>query len=291
MLSKRTYTSAWNGWRSFLTSIKNDIRAHRQDSDARVSSLLSEARAMEQLLFKAQLEDADILDVGPGQVPVQLIYFSRENRALGIDVNRIIYPLTPLRLLQVACTSGPIRAAKTLGRWLLGSDTRLLQSVAQSFGVKTVPWPRILQMDVRQMDLPDESYDFVYSRSVFQHITQPEYALKEIVRVLRSGGKAFISLHLWTCPNGYTYIATTGEWPHLRNQVRPDEIDQSRNRLRYAEWRKLFNDAFPGCEIRLRGQKAPAMIARAVELHKTELSGYSLEELINGELSVSWRKP
>jgi SAM-dependent methyltransferase len=288
--SKRTYTSAWHGWHSFWTSIRNDVKAHWQDPKERVSILLDEAQEMELLLFDHRLQDADVLEVGPGHVPIQLMYFARNNRAVGIDVNRVTYHRTPWALLQIARESGSIRAAKTLGRWVLGYDSRLQDSVAQRLGEKTVSWPRMLQMDVRQMDFQDGSFDFVYSRSVFQHVKDPARAIQEIGRVLKRGGAALISLHLWTCPNGYTYVPAPWEWPHLRGQALPHEIDQSRNRLRLAEWRQLFEAAFPGCEIRLRGPETPEMINRALELRKTELTDYSLEELISYDLSVSWRK-
>lgn len=91
--------------------------------------------------FKNQLKDADVLDVGPGQVPIQLMYFSRNNRAIGIDVDRIIHRRTPWALLQVARKYGYMRAVKMMGRWVL-SDRRMQRYVARSLGVETLPWPR-----------------------------------------------------------------------------------------------------------------------------------------------------
>lgn len=141
------------------------------------------------------------------------------------------------------------------------------------------------------MKFADQSFDLVYSRSVLQHLKEPVRAIREVRRVLRPGAGAYFSLHLWTCPNGYTFApAATWEWPHLRGLTLPHEIDKARNRLRLAEWRKLFEGEFPGCEIHLRGPETPAMIERAMELRKTELSDYSMEELINYEVRVAWRK-
>lgn len=177
-----------------------------------------------------------------------------------------------------------------MGRWIL-SDRRMRRYVAQYLGVRDLSWPKILQMDVQEMSFPDQSFDLVYSRSVLQHLKEPLFAIRQIRRVLKPGGGAYISLHLWTCPNGYTFApAATWEWPHLRGLTRPHEIDKARNQLRLAEWRKLFELEFPGCEVRLRGPETPAMIQRAMELRRTELSDYSMEELINYELIVGWRK-
>jgi hypothetical protein len=36
--------------------------------------------------------------------------------------------------------------------------------------------------------------------------------------------------------------ALNWEWPHLRGLTKPFDIDQLRNRLRLAEWRKIFDD-------------------------------------------------
>jgi SAM-dependent methyltransferase len=286
----RHYTSSRHGWRSFITSIANDLKAHRENPESIVNHRLEDARAMEQSLFGHPLRDADVLDIGPGQVPIQLMYFQRDNRAIGIDVNRISYHRTPLVLLQIARESGHIRACKTLGRWVLGYDTRLRRCVAQCLGMSSIRWPRVLQMDAQKMDFSDQSFDFVYSRTVFQHIKDPLSALREVRRVLKPGGAVHISLHLWSCPNGYTYVpAPSWEWPHLRNQALPHEIDQSRNRLRLAEWRELFQGVFPGCDVRLRGPGTPAMLKRAEELRQDGLSQYSVEELINYEVSMVWK--
>jgi ubiquinone/menaquinone biosynthesis C-methylase UbiE len=50
----------------------------------------------------------------------------------------------------------------------------------------------IVQGDVRKMDLPGDTFDFALARLVFQHLRDPEGALKEIARVLRPGGRLAI---------------------------------------------------------------------------------------------------
>jgi hypothetical protein len=46
----------------------------------------------------------------------------------------------------------------------------------------------------------------------------------------------------------------------------------------------------PDTEFQLCGPETPEMIARATELVKMELQEYSLEELVNYEISALWRK-
>jgi SAM-dependent methyltransferase len=290
-MEQRSYTSQWRGWRALTADLLKDYRAHRNPSED-VSRRIKDAQMMEHSAFARRLSGCDILDIGPGQVPVQLSYFNMLNRATGIDVNRIIERRTPSALLRLVKEDGAVRALKTLGRWAAGVDSRTRRAVTSHLGVRKIEWPEIVRMDARDLRFSDASFDFIYSRSVFQHIPNPEVAIHEIRRTLRPGGTTYISLHLWTCPNGYTYVpAPNWEWPHLRGLAKPVDIDQSRNRLRLAEWRKIFDDIMPGTEFQLRGPETPEMIARATELVKVELQEYSLEELVNYEISSLWRKP
>ena len=50
----------------------------------------------------------------------------------------------------------------------------------------------IIQSDLMRMDLPDNTFDFAFSRFVFQHLHDPRGAMTEIHRVLRPGGKLVI---------------------------------------------------------------------------------------------------
>ena len=198
-MERRPYTSQWRGVCSLVSDLMRDYRAHRNPSVG-VSQRIADAQIMEHSAFGRRLSDCDILDIGPGQVPVQLIYFNILNRAIGIDVNRIIGCRTPLALLRLARDDGGVRALKTFGRWAIGADSRARRAVAAHLNIGQIEWPKVLQMDARDLRFPDASFDFIYSRSVFQHIMNPDAALVEIRRTLRPGGATHISLHLWTCP-------------------------------------------------------------------------------------------
>jgi ubiquinone/menaquinone biosynthesis C-methylase UbiE len=50
----------------------------------------------------------------------------------------------------------------------------------------------IMQGDLMQMDLPDDSFDFTVARLVFQHLRDPQGAMVEIRRVLKPGGELVI---------------------------------------------------------------------------------------------------
>ena len=42
--------------------------------------------------------------------------------------------------------------------------------------------------NIYELDLPENCFDFVYARFVFQHLEKPQLALKNILRVLKPGG-------------------------------------------------------------------------------------------------------
>jgi SAM-dependent methyltransferase len=52
--------------------------------------------------------------------------------------------------------------------------------------------------DLGRLPLPDASVDLVISRSVFEHLTDPQSVYRELARVLRPGGRViFLTANLW----------------------------------------------------------------------------------------------
>jgi ubiquinone/menaquinone biosynthesis C-methylase UbiE len=66
-----------------------------------------------------------------------------------------------------------------------------------------------LSGDLQMMGLPDSTYDVVYSGRVFQHLNAPEKAAKEVLRVLRPGGRFVVFLQNKLCPLNVTYYSRT----------------------------------------------------------------------------------
>jgi ubiquinone/menaquinone biosynthesis C-methylase UbiE len=50
----------------------------------------------------------------------------------------------------------------------------------------------LAQMDVKQLDLPDDSFDAVFSNTILHHIPEPAAMLAEAARVLKPGGLLLI---------------------------------------------------------------------------------------------------
>ncbi len=52
--------------------------------------------------------------------------------------------------------------------------------------------------DLSQIPIPDQSVDLIMSRSVFEHLTDPESVYREFSRVLRPGGRVvFLTANMW----------------------------------------------------------------------------------------------
>lgn len=69
-------------------------------------------------------------------------------------------------------------------------DSQLVAVAKAAVAEKHLDRCRIFQQSITSVDLPDDSFDFVISRLVLEHLPNPMLALKEVLRVLKVGGKA-----------------------------------------------------------------------------------------------------
>jgi 2-polyprenyl-3-methyl-5-hydroxy-6-metoxy-1,4-benzoquinol methylase len=56
-------------------------------------------------------------------------------------------------------------------------------------------------MDIQSIAYPDAAYDFVISSETIEHVSDPAHAVRELARVLKPGGKLFL-----TTPNYLNFI-------------------------------------------------------------------------------------
>ena len=155
-------------------------------------------------------------------------------------------------------------------------------------------------MDAADLLFPSESFDIVYSFAVFPHLDRPEDSVREVARVLRPGGLAYIDFILYTSRTGSHDVRLLGNrsaevplWAHLREQhqaaVRPSAY---LNRLRLGDWRKIFELHMPSCDFILRAPERESLEPEARRLQAAgELTDYSLEELLTTKVAVMWQKP
>jgi ubiquinone/menaquinone biosynthesis C-methylase UbiE len=97
------------------------------------------------------------------------------------------HTLTPTStILDFGCGDGHMVAAyREAGLQAVGADLDVAQPNA---------WLRLISSADYSLPFPDETFDFVFSNSVFEHIEDFDRALSEIHRVLKPGAA---SLHLF----------------------------------------------------------------------------------------------
>lgn len=273
------------------------VRRGPEDAVASTIEAFETTQSRVQELTGMQLERRRILEIGPGQQLRTMRCFSLANDVTGIDMDVIAQSLTPREFLRAVRSNPPHRLVKTIVRKALRYDARFKASLEAALGVRGFDALSVQRMDAACMDFAHESFDFVCSYSVFEHIEKPEAALREIVRVLAPGGVAYILTHLWTSNSGHhDPRILTGEllppyWPHLRPEFR-DTVQYTTycNRLRLQDWRNLFSDIMPGVQFiyEPNAQLAPAL----AELRDAgALKQFDDDELLTVCLVAVWQKP
>jgi SAM-dependent methyltransferase len=288
-----------------LASLREWWCLYRQQTSGVVSRVETYFNKLEyfcqqvQHLFNFEVRDRDVLDIGPGQYLVQMHYFARRNRVVGIDYDVIAQGFDIKSYAEMFRSNGLRRTVKTIVRKALGVDRHYRREVSRRLGVPALSRVKVMQMDACKMTFPDESFDVVYCHSVFHHLPEPEVALNAILRVLKPGGVAYISLHLYTSENGsldprvFDPTQEFPSWAHLRNDLALQvQSNAFLNKLRLEEWRDVFLRTMPDLHLILVPTMKPGILELAGKLQEDgKLTGYSIEELTTHELSVFWQKP
>lgn len=244
-----------------------------------------------------RLEGKRVLEIGPGQQLRTMRCFSLANEVVGIDMDVVPQRLTARELVRMIRANPAMRTVKTLVRKALRYDARFQRQLARALGVSGFRPLDVLRMDASRMQFSDGLFDFVCSYSVFEHIEDPEAALREIVRVLAPAGVAYVLTHLWTSNSGHHDPRIVhGElpppyWPHLRPGLEGTIRSTTYcNRIRLPAWREMFERAMPGARFVLERQGELEGALRELRAGG-ELPEYADDELLSACLVVIWRKP
>lgn len=300
----RAYSEQTRGARRLLREARGLYKVHVDELPRRVESVvraLAEAEETLQASYGFEIRERRVLDIGAGQLLLQLAYFSRHNAVVGTDLELIAQGSDPLQFVRMARANGARRTTKTIARKLLGVDRRYRAEFMRQVELARFPRIPVYQMDATSLGFPDGSFDFVYCHSVLHHIPDPARALREMRRVLRPGGVAYLQLHLYTSltgsldPRVMRNPESLPRWVHLRPGQGADLIQNAYlNRLRLSEWRDLFAHELPGSRVSPKVPEAdrPALTHAARELQESgDLAGYEVNELITNSLVVTWQKP
>lgn len=283
--------------------VKSHLWAVR-NVDAQARSLIDVLRADDALaerVFGRPLEGLDLLDIGTGTLASQALYFAcRGNRVTSIDLEQQTATWDLARYVELLRHSGPRRTLKTIARKIIGLDRAYPRALVRQMGLSKAPPLTLLRMNAQRLDFPDASFDVVHSYDVLEHVEDVEAVLREIARVLRPGGLAYLVLMPYTCENGaHDYRQISGgrrdlpPWAHLRPQhaanVQPGAYV---NKLGLGDVRTLAAHHMPGAQIHAPRSADPTLPDKLRALRANgELSAYTDEELLAVRMQIFWRKP
>jgi hypothetical protein len=297
-----SYSSRPVGFSNRVREVQQLYRMWQQGSVERANATLEAVRQCERHIeerFGLRLEGLELLDIGPGQQLKHLRVLSVKNeKVVGIDMDVIPQGFHPRDYLELLRHSPALRTVKTVARKLMGWDGLFEKTLARGLAVRDFRRLPVYRMDATRMTFPDASFDVVCSWSAFEHIQRPRDALREVVRVLRPGGVAYLAVHLYTSQSGShdPRTLTSGGlsppyWPHLRpglqEAVRPNCYV---NEVRLEDWKRMFQETMPGVHFiheRVEELRTPLRELRA----RGELADYSDDELLTVGLIGLWRKP
>ena len=120
-------------------------------------------------------------------------YYANSPHPYRLYEQRVDALLTPgTALLDAGCG----RTVPVLKKYL-GRARRLIGVELVSF-TDVPPGIEAYNADLANVPLPDASVDLIMSRSVFEHLTDPESVYKEFSRILRPGGAVvFLTANMW----------------------------------------------------------------------------------------------
>ncbi len=238
----RRLASSWNILRRYQTgvfgNVEKTIEFHNELCD------LVKAKT------NVSVAKARILDLGCGQRADQTLLFKADGADVtGVDMEVPTYRMSLPVLAQVLKTNGMERALKSLLRhYLFDRKYFALLTSRYDTGVGLDGLDTRL-MNAADLAFPESYFDVIYSAWVFEHIDDVLGAIKEVNRVLKPGGIAWIGVHLWPSLSGGHNLsweapdtnpsARVPPWDHLLESRFP--VNTYLNKMRLDEYREMFN--------------------------------------------------
>jgi ubiquinone/menaquinone biosynthesis C-methylase UbiE len=143
-------------------------------------------------------------------------------------------------VLELGCGTGEFLSpmAKLVGETgrLVGLDKSELM-IEEARKRATDPMIEFVIGDVHRLDFADKSFDRCFTTTLFQHLANPQAALKELVRVTRPGGKIAVTEQDWDT------LIINSENKEITRKILNSFCDGIPNGRIGRELTGLFNDA------------------------------------------------
>ncbi len=302
----KTYTSVRGGVRGFFGDSVRLYKVRKNNIQSDVSTTIEQKQVVEQAFAsatKGELVAKDVLVLGGGQTSREVVAFGVANRVTAIDLDVIPQGWKPGQYVHLLKQNGPVRTVKTIGRKLLGVDRAFSKALHKQLGITQKSAATHLQMDASKMTFPDDSFDVVYSLSVFEHLPDPGAVLAEAIRVLRPNGLLYVSTHMYRADGGCHDLrifagdrAAIPFWAQLRPSVKHTVVESCyMNEWSLQQWRGLFVQYCPNAMLSIENHHEPFGSFLVGELARLraggELEEYTDEELLAVNVRCGWLKP
>ncbi len=279
-----------------LAKHRGGIRSQDKEAVRRINQCAQATKHLKDI-YGVRWHNCRLLDIGCGQLLRQALIFGVDNHVVGVDMELPFrYPYIS-DFCRTVKQSGTLRAVKTLSRQLLAIDYKYRQSLIRHMGLRKLPRVETYCMNATRLQFPNRCFDGVYSFSVFQHINKPELAGKEMYRVLKYGGVAYIQIHLYTSMTGSDHPLLQSlpvkytPWGHLRpSSPYYGKDGLYLNRWRLAQYKEMFQSVFDEVHYVNIDDEPSLQRSYLTPRVRAELIDYTDEELLTTTLTVICRK-
>jgi SAM-dependent methyltransferase len=235
--------------------------------------------------FNLELKNKKILDIGCGQRYPYTYLLSKHNNVIGIDLDVILMRHDYRNYKAIISKNGFNRFFKTLLRSLL-FDRQYFNELSRLSEKSKIPQVVIKHMNAEELKFKDNRFDFVLSILSFEHFKNVEKCVKEVKRVLKKGGKFYISVDVYSKLHGGHEINPKQPWNHLLNKNFKPNVYL--NKLRMEEYKAIFSRHFE--KIQFICKEDPTIKRLLTPELKNQLSNYSELELTMYPLVIMGEK-
>jgi SAM-dependent methyltransferase len=239
------------------------------------------------LSYLGDIKDKRVLDVGCGKsFWFSLLLHSAGAKVTGIDTEVVVASTGPKKYLEILKTNGVERALRTLVWDVVYARPYYRELAALTDFPLQMEGLDLRSMNSNVLEFPDNTFDFVVSHEVFEHINDISETIEQLRRVIKPKGLTYIYIHNYTSLSGGHHIAwkypdtepskNVPPWDHLRERRHP-WIPSWLNELREQDYRDAFEQRFEIVDWIHTETEGKDLLTDEI---RSELNEYSEQELL-----------